>query len=206
LLFSAIASTLELIMKGASILLLAAAAGAGTFAFARPAAALGPIDLELAARGGFGWSPVKNSGVNPLGVGLGGRAGIGIFSIYAGIEGAYYFGQGSEQVPIVSPTGQLGTARATASSYLYGIEAGYNFNILFLTIRPTIGVGNYTIHTKVEGVGTGDAHSVYIEPRATALIGIGIWEIGTDIAVFLPPGLQGWKAGAMWNGQIGLKF
>jgi hypothetical protein len=119
----------------------------------------------------------------------------------------YYFG-GSGQAPVVdTATGMiLGTANVKQSSYLYGIEGGYNLSVLFLTIRPTIGIGNYVVHQSVDGGGSANVHNIYIEPRATALIGIGIWEVGADIAVLLTPGLQDSKAGVLVNGQVGLKF
>jgi hypothetical protein len=205
LLFSANPSTLER-MRAASILLLAAAAGAGTFGFSRQASALGPIDLEVGARAGYGSNPFKNAPpINPLGVGVGGRAGISFFNIYAGASVMYYFG-GSANEPgsAAIANGMLTpTVKVSESSFLYGLEAGYNFSILFLTLRPQIGVGDYNEHVSGQG---SDKHNVYIEPRATALIGIGLFYFGADVGVLLTPGLQYSKAAFLANGQIGLKF
>jgi hypothetical protein len=206
LLFSSNPPTLET-MRGASILLLAAAAGAGTFAFPRQAAALGPIDLEVGARAGYGSNPIKDAALNPLGAGIGGRAGVSFFGIYAGLSLMYYFG-GSANVPEENPaTGAIASTKVTGTSFLYGLEAGYNFNILFLTLRPQIGVGNYQLHTSISnGGGSSDEHNIYIEPRATALIGIGLFYFGADVGVLLTPGLADSKAAVLVNGQLGLKF
>jgi hypothetical protein len=193
-------------MRGASILLLAAAAGAGTFGFSRQASALGPIDLEVGARAGYGSNPFKDAPpINPLGGGIGARAGVSFFNIYAGASFMYYFG-GSTNEALTDPgTGTTTSEKVSQSSFLYGLEAGYNFSILFLTIRPQIGVGSYNLHTSVGG-DSADKHNVYIEPRATALIGIGLFYFGADVGVLLTPGLTDSKAALLVNGQIGLKF
>jgi hypothetical protein len=191
-------------MKGASILLLAAAAGVGTFAFTRPAAALGPIDLEAGARVGYGSSPYKDSDFNVMNVGIGARAGLSIFNIYAGASVMYYFGSSHDNEVVKTPTG-LGTAKVSGTSFMYGIEGGYNFSLLFLTIRPQIGVGNFQTHLSWNG-GSANAHNIYIEPRATALIGISFVYFGADIGVLLTPGLSDSKAAVLANGQLGVKF
>lgn len=190
-------------MKGASILLLAAAAGASTFGFTRQASALGPIDLEVGARAGYGSTPFKSeaNAPNALGAGIGARAGVTFFSIYAGASLMYYFG-GSETVPIVNADGTIGSEKISASSLLYGLEAGYNFSILFLTIRPQIGLGRLNIHVP----GGEDQHNIYVEPRATALINIGLFYFGADVGALLTPGLNQSKAALLVNGQLGLKF
>jgi hypothetical protein len=192
-------------MKGASILLLAAAAGAGTFAFSRPASALGPVDIEIAARGGYGANPIKNDPINPLGGAIGARAGISVVGIYAGVSTMYYFG-GSLPAGTMLSNGLSTTAKESVSSWMYGVAGGYNFNILILTLRPTIEVGNYTIHTSVEGFPSQNTNNIYIEPGVTALLGFGMWFIGADADLFLTPGLQDSKLGFMLNGQVGLKF
>jgi hypothetical protein len=196
--FSSNPSTLER-MKGSSILLVAAAVGAGTFAFSRPAAALGPIDLEVGARVGYGSNPIKGDPANPLGVGLGARAGMSFFSIYAGVNIQYYFG-GSGQVP--DPNNVGATTKDSQHSLLYGVEGGYSFDILILKLRPVIGVGNYTLHSSV----IGDTHNIYIQPGAMALIGLGLWYFGADGSVLLTPGMPSSQAAFTVNGQVGLKF
>jgi len=182
-------------MKNASIFLVMAVAVVFAVTFTRPAWALGPLDIEVAARVGGASNDAKDSTVNPLGFGLGGRAGVSCFGIYAGISGMYYLG-GSENVE----------PKISFSSYLYGIEGGYNFKILLLTLRPTVEVGNYTVHVSFAGSGSSNTSNVYIEPGVTALLGFGLWFVGADANVFLTPGVSGSTAAFMANGQVGVKF
>jgi hypothetical protein len=187
-------------MRGSSIFFLVAAA-CGVFGIESPAYALGPIDVEIGARGGYGSNPFKNDSVNPLGGGIGARAGVAFFNIYAGASLMYYFG-GSVTVP--NPlTGA--TEKDSQTSFLYGLELGYNFKILFLTLRPQVGVGSYTVHDSLNGASQ-DTHNVYIEPRATALINIGLFYFGADVGVLLTPGLTDSQAAFLVNGQAGIKF
>jgi hypothetical protein len=122
------------------------------------------------------------------------------------VSAEYYFGK-SANVPVLvaqggAPTGA--TAKASESSLLYGVDVGYNFSLLFLTLRPVVGVGNYTLHKS--GAESGDVHNVYVQPGAMALIGIGLWFFGGDANVLLTPGLQNSKAAFTANGQVGVKF
>lgn len=202
-------------MKGASILLAAAVAGGCTFAFSRPARALGPIDVEAAARVGGATNPIKDSSINPLGFGAGGRAGVSLFGIYAGVSGMYYFGGSqTETIPSSSITPST-SVKLNESSWLFGFEGGYSLKILLLTIRPTVQVGSYTVHASVGGTSiagvavqgsSNDVHNIYVEPGVTALLGFGLWFVGADANVFLTPGLNNSKAAFMGNGQIGVKF
>ncbi|HXX67847.1 MAG TPA: hypothetical protein VEK07_11725 [Polyangiaceae bacterium] len=193
-------------MKGA-IALLAAAAGASTFVVARPASALGPLDIEVGARVGGASGPIKDDPpTNILGLGVGGRAGLSVFGIYGGVSGMYYFG-GSATESAVTPTGGGSSSfKLTTSSWLYGFDGGYSFKFLFLTLRPVVGVGNYTIHSTVSGQAIQDVHNLYVEPGLMVLLGIGLWFVGADADVFLTPGLTDSKAAFMANGQVGVKF
>src|SRR5271168_359202 len=112
-------------MKSAPILVAAIAAGTLTLVATRPAHALGPIDLEIGAKAGIATSPVSGGGPNPLGVGVGGRAGISILGFYGGGNLMYYFGANSEH------------------ALLYGVEGGYGFSLpaVPITIRPQLGLG-----------------------------------------------------------------
>ncbi|MCL2450379.1 MAG: hypothetical protein FWD17_15640 [Polyangiaceae bacterium] len=191
-------------MKIASLLFFAAAA-AGTFAFTRPAAALGPLDIEVGARAGYGSSPYKNYPFDALKAGAGARAGVTVFNVYAGASLMYYFGDGNGSF--------------SATSLMYGIEGGYNFNFLFLTIRPQIGIGNFETHytwatdmgpmkgpLAIAAWGGVSNRSLYIEPRATALVHIAFVYLGADAGVLLTPGLYDSKAAVLVNGQLGVKF
>src|SRR5580692_6891662 len=70
--------------------------------FASDASALGPLDIEVAARLGVGTTPsnIPSGATNPLGFGLGARAGVSIIGLYGGGSIDYYLGgsQGSESV------------------------------------------------------------------------------------------------------------
>jgi hypothetical protein len=180
---------------------LAAVAIVFAVAFTRTAWALGPVDIEVAARVGGASNPIKDDPINILGFGFGGRAGVSILGIYGGVSAMYYLG-GS--VTEGSPaTG--GSIKTSVTSYLYGFDGGYGLKIWLLTLRATVGVGNYTIHASVSGQ-TGDVHNVYVEPGITGLLGFGLWFVGADVNVFLTPGLAGSKAAFMGNGQVGIKF
>jgi hypothetical protein len=194
-------------MKNALIFLATAVAVVVATTFARPAWALGPVDIEVAARVGGASNPVKDDPINILGFGLGGRAGVSIFGIYGGVSAMYYLG-GSSDEPNNNGVSSVssGSVKVSSSSYLYGFEGGYSLKIFLVTLRPTVQVGNYTIHTSVSGFGSQDVHNIYIEPGVTGLLGFGLWFVGADANVFLTPGLDGSKAAFMANGQIGVKF
>ena len=158
-------------MKGALILLLAAAVGAGTLSYTRDAHALGPIDLEIGAKVGAGTNPTGDK-INPLGFGLGGRAGIGIFGIYAGVTAMYYFG-GSASDPI----------HRTGKAVLYGAEAGYTFKLVFLELRPQLGVGVYNGNFSAVTTSTGTVvtSTTFIDASA-GLITCRRWMCGYSIS------------------------
>jgi len=190
-------------MKRATNLLLVAGAFVSSVAFSRPARALGPVDIEAAARVGGTSDPIKGPGLNPLGFGAGGRAGVSIFGIYAGVSGMYYLG-GNNSLVTPPPAGAISIE--SESSWLYGVEGGYSFKIALLTLRPTVEIGSYTIHTSLSGGGSQDIHNLYVEPGVTALLGFGLLFVGADADIFLTPGLDNSKAAFMANGQVGVKF
>jgi hypothetical protein len=90
-----------------------------TFVGARPAHALGPIDLEIAAKAGYG--------SNDFGFGFGGRAGISFFGFYGGLSAVDYLGKSVDDV--------------TTHTLLLGGELGFGIKISRLTIRPLLGLG-----------------------------------------------------------------
>jgi hypothetical protein len=189
-------------MKTVSIFV-AAGAVISAFTLSRPAWAMGPIDVEVAARVGGASDPIKGPGLNPLGFGAGGRAGVSIFGIYAGVSGMYYLG-GNNSLVTPPPAGAISIE--SESSWLYGVEGGYSFKIALLTLRPTVEIGSYTIHTSLSGGGSQDIHNLYVEPGVTALLGFGLLFVGADADIFLTPGLDNSQAAFMANGQVGVKF
>jgi hypothetical protein len=201
--------TLQSVMKIASNFFLAAAAVISVVTFTRPAWALGPVDIEAAARVGGASSPIKddvNGRGGALGFGLGGRAGVSIFGIYGGVSAMYYLGGSNteSQSPLAGfvPPGPI----ESESSWLYGFEGGYSFKIQPLTLRPTVQIGSYTLHYSLSDGGSQDIHNLYVEPGVTALLGFGLWFVGADADIFLTPGLDNSRAAFMANAQVGVKF
>lgn len=87
---------------------------------ARAAHALGPIDVEVAAKAGGATNPYTADGaINPLGFGLGGRAGVVVLDhLYGGVNLMYYFGGSGPDVG-----GPIPTATISAHTLMYGVEA-----------------------------------------------------------------------------------
>jgi len=169
--------------------------------------ALGPIDLEIAAKVGYANNP--GSGVpNPLGVGLGGRAGVSFMGAYGGVNILYYFG-GTSNVNIAS---------VSANSLLYGIEAGYGVTLVdILTIRAQLGVGNITISSSGSlgsvAAPSSSLNNLYLEPGLTGLLGFGTYFVGVDANLLVLPSIAKQNGGGSstetcftLHGQIGVKF
>lgn len=111
-------------------------------AFPTKADALGPVDIEVGARAGLATSPL-----GPLGFGIGGRGGISILGLYAGIDVIDYLGATAECGGCSSPPGQI--VKQSRSALLYGFEAGYNLKFYLVTIRPQFGFGNFPFVERV---------------------------------------------------------
>jgi len=203
-------------VKQASFFLLTAAAGLGTLSVTRSASALGPVDVEVAAKVGGGTNPVNVPGgqfgpaqVNALGVGLGARAGASISGFYGGLTFMYYFGE--RQRPYPTYTNML-IHLESFSSVMYGVEAGYNFNVSLLTIRPELGVGNYTLTASSPGTTTSSSSNLYLEAGVVGLLSFGRWLVGADAGTFLLPGWSNSHPGGSSslaltaNGEVGIKF
>jgi hypothetical protein len=185
------------------------AASLGTPSVTHNAAALGPVDIEVAAKVGGGTNPEKNANglpPNALGLGLGARAGASLFGLYAGISFMDYLGTKGQ----VDPGGT-----ESLKSILYGVEVGYNIGVPLLTLRPQLGVGNYTVSGSFSGGVAGVASSpppnftnsnLYLEPGVTGLLSFGIWIVGADANVLLLPGMHGSQPAFTAHGQVGIKF
>jgi hypothetical protein len=178
---------------------------------AHDAHALGPLDLEIGARAGVGTSPGGTSnGPNPLGFGIGGRAGVSILGLYGGVSGMYYVGE-SKDVTVLGVT-----ASGKAHSVLLGFEAGYGSKLGPLSLRGTVGVGN--IETDYSGSFAGyqgnlpSQNGLYIEPGVTGIVALGIWFFGADANALILPDYQGYdgnkshEAAFTIHGQLGVKF
>lgn len=180
---------------------IASAAFLAALAVSAPASALGPLGVEAGVKGGVGSNPFDGD-PNPLGIGLGARAGIDVTKLYLGANVLYYLG-GSTTTPI---------AKVDAHSLLYGLELGYNLEILdLLTIRPQIGGGNYTLTTSV-GDASSSKSNLYLEPAVVGLIGLKPLFVGADLGLLVLPGFsQGQQDSKTYtavtmHAQIGVKL
>jgi hypothetical protein len=183
------------------------AASLGTLSVTRNAAALGPVDIEVAAKVGGGTNPEKNTGGSPpnaLGLGLGGRAGVSLFGLYGGVSFMDYLGT----------KGVYSGVTESMKSILYGVEVGYNIGVPLLTLRPQLGVGNYTVSGGFNGNAAGallpqqnfTKSNLYLEPGVTGLLSFGMLIVGADANVLFLPGLNGSQPAFTAHGQVGIKF
>lgn len=153
-------------------------------ASAASAAAARTLGVEVGAK--LGISAAYNGGPNPLGLGLGGRAGAVLFDhLYGGVDAIYYFG-----------TSGVHTS-------MYGVGAGWGFKPLDnVTIRPQVGLGN----ANFDSVG----NNVYVEPGVTVLAGLGTLFVGADVSILVFPGFNFDEGDSAFfitvHGQVGVKF
>lgn len=194
---------------------LVALAGSAWLATEKDALALGPLDIEIGAKAGIGTTPsnISSPAPNPLGFGLGARAGVAILGFYAGGSLVYYFG-GSSNVNVGTPAGPASVS-VSAHSLMYGVEGGYGLKLLdILTLRAQVGVGNFTL-TADAGSGSSDHSNLYVEPGITGLVSLPFvgWFVGADANVLVLPDLTKDSSGQSQtdlaftlHGQIGYKF
>ena len=170
---------------------------------ARSASALGPVDVEVAAKVGGG-SRTTSGAPDALGFGFGARAGVSLFGFYGGLSFMDYLGASvSSYGP--GPEGAE-PGKYSLRSVLYGVEAGYNIGVPFVTLRPQLGVGNYTLTASSTGLPSFSKSNLYLEPGVTGLLSFGLWLVGADANVLLLPGLSGSQAAFTGHGQVGIKF
>ena len=196
-------------MRSASISVAAFTLCAGTLLTTRDAHALGPVDLEVGAKVGVGTNPSSESNApNVMGFGLGARGGVSFLGIYGGVQLMYYFGSSQD-------TSVLGQSFSVSEhSLLYGIEAGYGFTLLdLLTIRPQIGIGNFTATASfsgngaaVQGSNSNSNSNLYLEPGVTGLVSLGMWFVGADANALFLPGLDHSTTAFTFHGQVGIKL
>jgi hypothetical protein len=188
-------------MKVSSALL--ALVAIGSLGISRNAHALGPVDVEVAGKVGGASNVLSGSNPNPLGFGLGGRAGVSIFGFYGGLAGMYYFGSSQ------NGAGALGLPDLNVSVHAvqYGFEGGVNIGLLnkLLTVRPQLGIGNLTVTASALGQSQ-DSSSVYVEPGVTGLVTFGLLLVGADVNVLFAPSLTQSNAAVTAHAQIGVKF
>ena len=109
--------------------------------------------------------------------------------------------------------------KESLKSVLYGVEAGYNIGLSILTLRPQLGVGNYTRSESLSGSNTSinlgappsspppnsSTSSLYLEPGVTGLLSLGMWIVGADANVLVLTLSGAWPAFTA-HGQVGIKF
>jgi hypothetical protein len=203
-------------MRKNSLVFVAAAVAVSTVAMTKEAHALGPLSIEVAAKGGYGTAPDSSASINPLGATIGGRAGVSILGLYGGIDGEYFFG------------GSQTTAGVTGHGHAdkYGVQLGYNLGVPFITVRPQVGLGNFTVTAStdaatVAGVAfpafSKDYSSFYVEPGVVGIISFGMFFVAADANALLitsyPTGTDmngntttGFKASFTAHGQLGVSF
>jgi hypothetical protein len=171
-------------------------------AFPTRANAIGPVDIEIGARAG-----TAAGTFGPLGFGIGGRGGISILGLYAGIEVIDYLGATSTCGGCSMPLGAQ-PVQQSRSALLYGFEAGYNFKFSRVTIRPQLGLGDFRLSSAYGNPAPGNVSDVsnyfYLEPGVVGLVSLGVLFVGADVdALFFPT----WPNAALTvHGQIGVTF
>jgi hypothetical protein len=141
------------------------------------ARALGPIGLEIGTKVGYGTSP-GGAAVNPLGLGLGVRAGLTLSGLYVGLSAVDYLG---------SSDGNGGQYHAIQ----LGGELGLGFKIHGVTIRPQIGAGDVSLSGSLAGLtspGIPTAACLYVEPGVAALVSVGGVYLGVDAGALVIAG------------------
>jgi hypothetical protein len=144
--------------------------------------------------------PIRG-GVNPFGLGFGGRLGFNISGFYFGASGMDFMG-GSD-------------VGATDQAWLFGGELGYNLRLgNYVTLRPLLGVGDALLsHTEpppprgshvdvittasgtiVGGGGslsgpTTSVNNVYLQPGLTLLLATTNYFCGIGFSSLIVPGI-----------------
>ena len=153
--------------------------GALVFSHSHDAKAIGPVDIEVAAKAGVGSNP-GNGTINPLGFGLGARGGVSIIGIYAGLNIVNYFGGSDNGI--------------SEHALLYGLEGGYGIKLLdILTLRLQLGLGNANFKASGSaGPVTADASNsyLYLEPGVTGLVSLGSFFVGADLNALILPSVD----------------
>jgi hypothetical protein len=125
-----------------------------------------PLEVAVKAGAGTNWTVASP---NPMGFGMGGRAGVSILGFYGGVSGMYYVGTSTQGV--------------SDHSYQVGAEVGYGFKIPFLTARAQVGLGDY----ELAFTNSTTNNYFYLEPALVGFHSIGRWFVGADVGAFLLP-------------------
>jgi hypothetical protein len=183
-----------------SLLLATAGLTVAIVAFPGKADALGPVDVEIGARAGVTAGPL-----GPLGFGIGGRGGVSILGrLYAGIDVIDYLGATATCGGCSWPAGAM-PVEQWRSALLYGFEAGYNFKVSRVTIRPQLGLGDLRLSAWYGGPTAGAiSNYFYLEPAVVGLVSFGVLFVGADVGALLL--LTAPNSALTVHGQIGVIF
>jgi hypothetical protein len=176
--------------------------------------ALGPVEIEVAAKGGGGYPPVNGNG-DGLGFALGGRAGVLLpaSGLYGGLSFLEYGGGGGSTDPVLVSSAPMPVG-GSYHSLAYGLEGGYGVRFFDeLTVRAQLGLGDYVdIEDTQYSTGattTRTHHSLYLEPGVMTMIALGPVFVGGDLNLLIADfAYQGSKYGAAFtlHAQLGVKF
>ena len=166
------------------------------------ARALDDFELEGGARVGSGLN-LSQGGPNPLGLGMGARAGLALPHLYGGVTFLYYLG-GSETF---GGPGAMAPTAYTEHFMLYGVEAGPSVDLGRLRLRALMGFGNTCF-----SVDAFSKSAIYFEPGVTALVHFGAFFTGADAGVLVLPSFETPYAGSgleslfTFHAQAGASF
>lgn len=198
----------SVIMKRIASVLVASIFFAVFFFRTTEAHALGPVNVEVGALVGYATNPNSDGGYNTLGVGVGARGGVEFLGIYGGLRALYYVG-GSTDIP--------GGGSISSHAFMYGIDGGYSFHFLMLTIRPQIGIGNLTLSgseqadSATASLSVSDSH-IYVQPGVTGLATFGLVYVGAELNVLVIPGVDQGDGNSKTyasfapNAEVGVRF
>jgi hypothetical protein len=190
----------------------------------RDAHALGPLDVEVALKGGGGTPPGGDS-PSPLAYGIGGRAGVAFFGWYGGLSLVDYFGESQTAANLGVP----GSSTMSVHALLFGVEGGYGLKFGPTTLRAQVGVGNYQETVAFQAASGGcvatafgqacppagpvrpsySVYTLYLEPGVTAMIAFGtVFGAADANALILPhqPVTSSVGAAFTLHGQVGVRF
>ena len=183
----------------------------GILAFPVKANALGPVDVEIGAKAG-----TATGTLGPLGFGIGGRGGVSVSGLYAGIDVVDYLGATSTCGGCSMPAGAQ-PVKQSRSALRYGFEVGYSFKLpavqtrpYRVTIRPQLGLGDVRLSSTYGDPAPGNvadlSNDFYLEPGVLGLVSLGVFFVGADIGGLLLLESNGGGLEFTAHGQIGVTF
>lgn len=188
-------------MRKKPMVLVGAALVAAAVCLPREALALGPVDLEIGAKVGGGTNLFNDPTPNPLGFGIGARAGVSFLGLYGGLQFMYYLGS----------TQNVAGFDFSEKAFNYGIEGGYGVSLMkFFTLRGQVGLGNMQFQTSVSQNTPGpvpfggNSGHLYVEPGATLLLSIATVFVGVDANALIVPDAP--HPAFTAHGQVGMTF